>query len=92
MKKIRNDYENEKPEFSKKQIERIDEIENAVYDVCKVMTREDLKWDYNIIGDVADSIAEILTSKGMTIYYPAIVEDENGNRRIIDYYSDFIKI
>lgn len=75
-------------ELNDRQIERIDEVENAVYRLCKVLTEnDDLEWNMPYIGEIADMAADILTKQGHKIRYPAIVEDESGEEHVEEYYS-----
>lgn len=74
-------------ELSDKQIERIDEVENAVYDLCKLLTQNDnIEWDMSYIGLIADTISDILVNKGFSINYPYISTEENG-----DIVRDWLK-
>lgn len=77
-------------EFSNSQTERIDEIHNAVFDLCMVLTeKDDLEWDMAYIGEIADVACEILRDCGFQIRYPAMLIDENGDEeRIVDYYGE----
>ena len=77
-------------EFSNSQTERIDEIHNAVFDLCVVLTeKDDLEWDMAYIGEIADVACEILRECGFQIRYPAMLIDENGDEeRIVDYYGE----
>lgn len=79
-------------ELTKDHIERCDEIENSVFDLCKIMINDaNLKWDMSIIGDVADMVAEYLAKRGYKIYYPALVEDDNGKEVVVEYFNDYIE-
>lgn len=71
---ILNDLYGNNITFTSEQEERIDEVENAVFELCKVMLDDDeLEWDENMVGEVADAVVDILVDKGHKIYYPAIV-------------------
>ena len=73
-------------EFTERQTERIDEVENAVYDMCRVLTEEDdLEWNMEFIGEIADLACMVLSGCGYKIRYPALVTDFNGNEKIVDY-------
>lgn len=75
-------------ELSDEQIVRVDEIENAAFDFCKILTeKDDLKWDMSFIGEIADRAAEILTHHGYKIRYPAIVEDPGIGEHVEEYFS-----
>lgn len=70
----------QKLELNERQIERIDELHNAVYDVCVVFTENpDLEWDMSYIGEITDRIADILVEYGERVHCPAVVHDNNGD-------------
>lgn len=77
-------------EMTQAQINQLDDIDNATHELCKIMLdNANLNWDMNIIGDVADAVAEVLVKKGLKVYFPAIVEDpETGLSRVVEYYGE----
>lgn len=82
-------HEQEEVELSAAQLERIDEIHNAVFELCVVLTEnDDLEWDMAYIGEIADVACDILVSKGLRVRYPAIVSEEDGVEKVIDYHSE----
>lgn len=75
-------------ELSDKHLERLDEIYNAIYDMCKVISQnEDLEYNMDYIGGIADYVVgRLLTFKYCDkIYYPAVDIDENGSQKIEEY-------
>lgn len=76
--------------FSKKQIKQIDLVENEIFKICKAMIHGDsIDWDYDIIGDAADYVAEYLIDTGKRVYYPAMIEDDKtGECFIHDFYGE----
>lgn len=77
----------EELELDQDQIDRIDEIHNAVYELCQVLTQnEELEWDMSYIGDIADAACAILAQQGMRIRYPAVVYPQSGTAYIEEYY------
>ena len=53
-------------EFTNEQLERIDEIENATFEFCKVLTeKEDLERSMDFIGEIAEAACDILVFKGV---------------------------
>ena len=75
-------------ELNDEQSERNDTIHQAVYDLCVVMTHDDdLEWDMEYIGEIADGVASILTSQGKKVRYPSVVTNPDGIQHIEDYYS-----
>jgi len=76
----------EELELNLEQLTRIDDIHNAVWKLCAVLTEdENLRWDMSYIGEIADLAAEVLVRDGHRVRYPAIVEDEDGTQHIEDY-------
>lgn len=78
-------------DFSKKQLEQIDLVENEIFKICKMMVYENssFDWNYDIIGDVADCVAEYLIDSGKRVYYPAMIEDDKtGECFIHDFYGE----
>lgn len=57
-------------ELNDDQIARNDEICNAVFELCKVLTEnQKLEWDMEYIGDIADYASNALTLSGMKVRY-----------------------
>lgn len=75
-------------ELSDRQTARIDEIHNAVFEMCKVLTENpELEWDMCYIGDIADYAANTLCLMGNKVSYPAAVIDEDGKKHIEEYHN-----
>ncbi|MCI9128294.1 hypothetical protein [Sporofaciens musculi] len=75
-------------ELSDRQTARIDEIHNAVFEMCKVLTENsDLEWDMYYIGDIADYAANVMCLMGNKVRYPAIVTDGEGKQYIEEYHN-----
>jgi len=76
----------EELELNDAQIERVDEVENAVYKMCCVLTESpDLEWNMEYIGEIADFAAELLTKLGHRVRYPAVVTEADGSQHIEEY-------
>lgn len=77
-------------ELNDEQLARNDEIYNAIYNMCKVLTEnENLEWNMNYIGDIAEFAANTMlryvTDK---IRFPAVVSYDNyGSQSIEEYYT-----
>lgn len=72
-------------ELSRGHLDRLDEIDNAVYQMCQVLTEdEDLPWSMEYIGEIADFAAELLVKCGYKVRFPCIVE-EDGEEHIEEY-------
>lgn len=81
-------HRTEELELSDDHIDRLDEIDNAVYQCILVLlgkTEEDFPWDMHYIGEVTDGIVEFLLEKGHRIYRPAIVTEPDGTQHIEEY-------
>ena len=79
----------ERTEFSKEQLKRIDEVENAVFEMCKVLTEDEkLEWDMDYIGEIADLASTIMVNLGHRVRYPAMVLDDDENDNIEDYFDE----
>ena len=75
----------EEPEFTKEQLKQIDNVENAAYDLaCALCKDDDLEWDMEHIGEIADAAEAILSGLGFTTYYPAMTTDDDGHTIIVD--------
>lgn len=84
----KNPEQQEELELSAEQCARNDEIDNAVFELCKVLTENpDLEWSMEFIGEIADAAAGILTRKGMRVRFPAIVTLEDDSQYIEEYYD-----
>lgn len=79
----------EELELSDEQTARNDEIYNAAFDFCKVMAEdENLEWNMEILGQLADFAAELLTGHGSKVRYPSVVTEPEGSQHIEDFYSE----
>lgn len=78
----------EELELSDAQSARNDEIYNAAYEFCKVMAEgDDLQWNMEILGELADLAAELLTRHGSRVRYPAVVTESDGRQYIEEYHN-----
>ncbi len=76
-------------ELSDEQIVRNDEIYNAAYDFCKVMAEnENLEWNMEILGQLADFAADLLIEHGSKVRYPSVVTEPDGSQHIEDFYGE----
>lgn len=75
-------------ELTNRHIERLDEIDNAVYACLLTIvgkTEEEFPWDMYYIGEVTDSIVYTLNQMGLRIYRPAVVTEKDGSQHIEEY-------
>lgn len=72
----------EELELSDAQSARNDEIYNAAYEFCKVMAEDDdLQWNMEILGELADLAAELLTRHGSRGVLSDYEHLHHGHRR-----------
>lgn len=79
-------------EFTNEMIDRIDELDNAVYQMCLVFLQlhdmDDLEaefpWDIAIIQEIYDSIVDTLRKNKYRVCDPCVERDEKGSRRFCD--------
>lgn len=81
----------EEVELTDRQVERCDEVYNAIYDACKVLTENDeLEWNMAYIGEIAEFACNtlLLTGAADKIRFPSVVQDDNyGSQHIEEYYT-----
>ena len=78
------------PELNDRQIERLDEIDNAVYQTILAFldkSEDEFPWDMYYIGEVAECIEETLLSMGQRVHRPAILTEKDGTSHIEEYQS-----
>ena len=76
-------------ELSDEQTARNDEIYGAAYEFCKVMAEdENLEWNMEILGQLADFAADLLTGHGCKVRYPAVVTEPDGSQHIEEFYGE----
>lgn len=76
-------------ELSDEQFARNDEIYNAAFEFCKVMAEdESLEWNMEILGQIADYAAELLTSHGNKVRFPSVVTEPDGSQHIEVFYGE----
>ena len=79
----------EELELSDVQTARNDEIYGAAYEFCKVMAEdENLEWNMEILGQLADFAADLLTGHGRKVRYPAVVTEPDGSQHIEEFYGE----
>ena len=79
-------------DFNDKQIERLDEMYNSVYNtICVLLNKEpeDVPWDIRPIAECTDAMIHILLHQKITdnIYYPTRIIDVDK-----EYIEDYVTI
>lgn len=79
----------EELELNEVQVARNDEIYNAVFEVCKVMTENpSLEYDINFIGEIAEYAALTLTRHKKRVHFPSIVTNPDSTQYIEEFYNE----
>jgi hypothetical protein len=80
--------EGENLELTDAQADRNDEIYEAAFEFCKVLTENpDLEWDMAFLGEIADLAASIMTEQGHKVRFPSIVTEDDGTQYIEENYG-----
>ncbi len=85
------DVDTDDLEFTPEQTQRLDDIHNAAYEFCKVITQnDDLPWSMYSLGEIVDvAVRLVLSDPNLDIdkvYFPAIVTDDGtGEGYVSDY-------
>ncbi len=76
-------------EFTTDQIKRIDELDNATFELIKLFTEKpDLEWDIGKIEEIEDFVEGMLTEKGYKIRRPCKMMDGDGEIEIYNYMPE----
>lgn len=79
----------EELELSDEQTARNDEVYGAAYEFCKVMAEDaNLEWNMEILGQLADFAADLLTGHGSKVRFPSVVTDPDGRQHIEEFYGE----
>lgn len=88
-KDVVTEYNTDDLELPDELSERNDEIYNAAYEFCKIMAEnQNLKWNMEILGELADFAAELLISHGSRVRYPSVVTEQDGSQHIEEFYNE----
>ena len=82
-----SDDEDDRAELSPRQIERLDEIDNAMYEFLLVLLEQDedeFGWDMYHIGEAVDAVQQVMLDHGFDIHRP-YVEDDGEHRTVHEY-------
>ena len=76
-------------ELSAEQCLRVDELYEAVWEMCKVFTEiPGLGANIDLLGPLADLVADYLVREGYKLRFPAILFNEDTGEEYVDeYYS-----
>lgn len=83
----RSEEDDDRDELSPRQIERLDEIDNAMYRFLLVLLEKDedeFDWDMYHIGEAVDAVQQVMLDHGFDIHRPYI-EDDGKNRVVHEY-------
>ena len=78
----------EELELTDAQADRNDEVYEAAFEFCKVLTENpDLEGDMAFLGEIADLAAGIMVRQGHKVRFPSVVTEEDGTQYIEEYYG-----
>ena len=78
----------EELELTDAQADRNDDIYEAAFEFCKVLTEnDDLEWDMAFLGEIADLAAGIMTEQGHKVRFPSVVTEQDGTQYIEEFYG-----
>ena len=83
----RSEEDDDRDELSPRQIERLDEIDNAMYRFLLVLLEkgeDEFDWDMYHIGEAVDAVQQVMLDHGFDIHRPYI-EDDGEHRTVHDY-------
>lgn len=83
----REEDDDDRAELSPRQIERLDEIDNAMYQFLLVlleMDEDEFDWDMYHIGEAVDAAQQVMLDHGFDIHRPYI-EDDGEHRTVHEY-------
>lgn len=81
-------------EFSDRQIELLDAIDNAVYQTILTFlnkTEDEFPWDMHYIGEVADAIEGTLLALGQRVHRPAIITEKDDSMHLEEYQEPVLQ-
>ena len=82
------EYEDDRKELSLRQIDRLDEIDDAMYQFLLVLlekTADEFDWDMYHIGEAVDAVQQVMLDHGFDIHRPYIEDD--GESRVVHEYE-----
>lgn len=80
---------NQEVELDDVQLSRIDDVYNAVFEMCKVLAdNEDLEYNMNYLGPMTELVINTLLDDKVCdkIYFPGVITNEDGSQMIEQYY------
>lgn len=82
-----NNKEFKNVELTDAQIDKIDQIHSAVYNLCVLMSEKDnLEWSMSYIGEIADCAMDILLEHGVPVRYPAVVSENDEPEHVQEWF------
>jgi hypothetical protein len=81
--------EDEELELSDDDLERNDEIDNAVFDCVRILAEDDdIEWNMQIIAETTDAIKSVLADHDIKVRHPHIATHEDGSQTIEEYEEE----
>lgn len=75
-------------DLTDEQADRNDEIYEAAFEFCKVLTENpDLEWDMAYLGEIAEIAAGIMVNHNYQVRFPSIVTEDDGTEHVEEFYN-----
>lgn len=82
---------NKKVELTAEQEQRITEVHEAALIFCRKLTGwSNLEWNMRFIRPIVDFAAQTMVSEGIPVYYPSVITEDGGERRVQEYVNDLV--
>lgn len=89
-----SDIAEDEPEFSSEQLEQLDCIDNAAYQLILALlgkTEDEFDWDMHYIGEVVEEACSVLGGFGFEIKRPVCITEADGTSHIEDVDRSYCK-
>lgn len=78
------DEMNELDDLTEAQLDRLDEIDNAVHECICVLAEKEIPWDMELIGETLDAIKQVLLAKKIRVRHPGYLVELNGSNHYLE--------
>jgi hypothetical protein len=71
-------------DLTEAQLDRLDEIDNAVHECICVLAEKEIPWDMELIGETLDAIKQVLLAKKIRVRHPGYLVELNGSNHYLE--------
>lgn len=72
-------------ELNDEQLDRNDDIDNAVHGCLCTLAEKNLEWNMEIIAKATEQLKDVLLQYGIKVRHPAIATNEDGTEEYVEY-------